>query len=398
MGISENGRFSRVKLRFGRMLLLATIAATLFSGIAISNPANAAASSPILVGDICSCTGPLGAGALPTTAVMQSWAKWVNAHGGIDGHDVTLIVKDDGSNEGVAIADIKELIAAHAVAIADNSITAEAWGSYVRAAHIPVVGLGGTWDYPGYFVTGTTVNNYYGALAVAAKKSGAKKFGLVVCAEVAACTGAQAPTAEALKKVGIKLTYFTTIGFADPNYTAQCLATKESGAQVIEVGDAASVIQHFMQNCATQDYRPKLVESLTVFNNWPQIAAFNNTIAMMPTYPWPFHTAVTKEMYAALAKYSPGTATSADFSGTSAAAWVDGIMIQTALQSSSAGKTPTAADVLDGLYKFHGETLGGLVPPTTFHRGRVSTSACAFFLGIKGGKFDSPFGLKPTCY
>jgi branched-chain amino acid transport system substrate-binding protein len=398
MRLSDKAGLLRASTSLGRVFIFAIIGVTLLSSIATSESAGATNSAPIVVGDICSCTGPLGAGALPTTAVLQSWAKWVNAHGGIDGHDVTLVVKDDGSNQGVAISDAKELIAAHAVAIADNSITGEAWGSYARAARIPVVGLGGTWDYPDYFVTGTTVGNYYGALAVAAKKSGAKKFGLVVCAEVAACTGAKAPTAAALHKVGIKLTYFTTISFAAPNYTAECLATEESGANIIEVGDAASVIQHFMQDCATQGYRPKLVESLTVYNNWPQTASFNNTIAMMPTYPWPFHTAVTKEMYAALAKYAPGTASNPDFSGTSAAAWVDGIMIQTALQLSNPGKTVTAADVLEGLYKFHGETLGGLVPPTTFHKGKVSTSACAFFLGIKNGKFTSPLGLKPTCY
>jgi branched-chain amino acid transport system substrate-binding protein len=398
MGIFDKGRVSRSRLSFRIPLIFTAVAVTLLSGFALGSPASGADAAPIVVGDICSCTGPLGAGALPTTAVLQSWAKWVNAHGGIDGHDVNLIVKDDGSNQGVAISDTKELIAAHADAIADNSITGEAWGSYARAAHIPVVGLGGTWDYPDYFVTGTTVNNYYGALAVAAKKSGAKKFGLVVCAEVAACTGAQAPTTAALKRVGIKLTYFTTISFAAPNYTAQCLATKESGAKIVEVGDAASVIQHFMEDCAKQDYQPKLVEALTVFNNWPETAAFNNTIAMMPTYPWPFHTAVTKEMYSALDKYSPGTATNPDFSGTGAAAWADGIMIQTALQLSKPGKNITAADVLNGLYKFHGETLGGLVPPTTFHKGKVSTSSCAFFLGIKNGKFVSPFGLKPTCY
>jgi branched-chain amino acid transport system substrate-binding protein len=398
MRLSDKGGLLTVRTTILRLSIFAIISVVLLSGIAVSEPASAANGAPIIVGDICSCSGPLGAGSLPTTAVMQAWAKWVNAHGGIDGHNVTLIVKDDGSNQGVAISDTKELIAAHAVAIADNSITGKAWGSYAQGAHIPVVGLGGTWDYPDYFVTGTTVGNYYGALAVAAKKSGAKKFGLVVCSEVAACTGSQAPTAAALRKVGVKLTYFTTINFAAPNYTAQCLATKESGADTVEVGDAASVIQHFMQDCATQDYRPRLVEALTVFNNWPQNAAFNNTISMMPTYPWAFHTAVTKEMYSALAKYAPGTASNQDFSGLAAGAWVDGIMIQTALQQSHSGKALTAADVSNGLYKFHGETLGGLIPPTTFHKGKVSASSCAFFLGIKNKKFIAPFGLKPICY
>jgi hypothetical protein len=64
---------------------------------------------------------------------------------------VTLVVKDDGSHQGVAISDTKELIAAHAVATADNPL---------RAKHGVVTlkeptfrwWLGGTWDYSDYFV------------------------------------------------------------------------------------------------------------------------------------------------------------------------------------------------------------------------------------------------------
>jgi len=47
-----------------------------------------------------------------------------------------------------------------------------------------------------------------------------------------------------------------------------------------------------------------------------------------------------------------------------------------------------AADVLTGLYAFHSETLGGIVPPLTFPAGRHDqVNQCAVAVMVKGGKF-----------
>lgn len=379
-------------------LACAMVVTIAFAVVATVPSAGAATPAPVVVGDMCSCSGPL-AGASITSQVMHAWAAWVNAHGGLDGHKVTLVVKDDGFNPGNGVANVKDLLGQpNLIAIADNSQVASAWLPYVRSAHIPVVGLGGTYDYPGYFVAGTTLNNYYSGIAYGAKRLAVKKFALLVCAEVAACTGSEAPQRAALEKVGIDLSYFTTISYAAPNYTAECLAAKESGATGIEVGDAATVIQHVLEDCGAQGYRPKLAEALTIYNNWTGVPAFNGTVAMLATYPWPFRTAVTKTMYAALAKYAPGTASSPEFSGTTEPAWVDGVMIERALQLSNARSNVTAANVLAGMDKFNGETLGGLIPPTTFHAGESADNSCGFFLGIKNGRFVASFGLRPICF
>ena len=42
------------------------------------------------------------------------------------------------------------------------------------------------------------------------------------------------------------------IGFAAPNYTAQCLAAKQAGATAMSVGDASSIVVKVAQDCATQ--------------------------------------------------------------------------------------------------------------------------------------------------
>ena len=52
--------------------------------------------------------------------------------------------------------------------------------------------------------------------------------------------------------------------------------------------------------------------------------------------------------------------------------------------------------MVKGLYALHGETLGGLAPPLTFQHGKHSVN-CWFVMGIKGGAFTTPNGLRTDC-
>ena len=73
-------------------------------------PAGASTDQPIVLGDICSCTGPEASSVSQTSPTIQAWASWENAHGGIDGHKVEVIVKDDGYNPGTALSDATQLV------------------------------------------------------------------------------------------------------------------------------------------------------------------------------------------------------------------------------------------------------------------------------------------------
>jgi len=59
--------------------------------------------------------------------------------------------------------------------------------------------------------------------------------------------------------------------------------------------------------------------------------------------------------------------------------------------------TPTAAEIYQGLYAFHGETLGGLTVPLTFAQGKTNTSNCGFAYAINSGKLSTPYGTTPIC-
>ena len=90
--------------------------------------------TPIKVGMLCTCSGAGGFGAdiLPAKDVYQAWVNTVNAAGGIEGHQVQLIVKDDAGNPGTAVTNAQALINQHVTAIADVSILDQAFEQQCR--------------------------------------------------------------------------------------------------------------------------------------------------------------------------------------------------------------------------------------------------------------------------
>ena len=97
---------------------------------------------------------------------------------------------------------------------------------------------------------------------------------------------------------GIKYVYTAGIGFAAPNYTAQCLAAKQSGATAMTVGDASSMVEHVVQDCATQNYTPRQLSSDgTVADRLAKIPAFNGNIDSQSDFLWFVHNSATATMY-----------------------------------------------------------------------------------------------------
>jgi hypothetical protein len=50
------------------------------------------------------------------------------------------------------------------------------------------------------------------------------------------------------------------------------------------------------------------------------------------------------------------------------------------------------------LYAFKGQTLGGLVAPTTYTQGKASSNSCVFFIKVVNHAYTAPNGLTTTCY
>ena len=137
--ISARRRWRFPVLTMGALVLVAT---TL---VALPRASAPAAASPQdgswQLGLICSCTGPEASSTSTSAPALEAWPDAVNAKGGIDGHKVNLIVKDDDTNPTTALHEAEQLVSQdHVLAIFDNSDVDTAFATYVAQHHVPVVG------------------------------------------------------------------------------------------------------------------------------------------------------------------------------------------------------------------------------------------------------------------
>jgi branched-chain amino acid transport system substrate-binding protein len=93
-------------MRFKRFVALMLGAVTLCLGLIASGPATtsgAAQKSPIVIGVVCSCTGALASSVEVGPPAYEAWASYQNAHGGLNGHKIQIISKDDTASPTLAL-------------------------------------------------------------------------------------------------------------------------------------------------------------------------------------------------------------------------------------------------------------------------------------------------------
>lgn len=393
-------RFLR-KARLGVSVLM--FGATLVAAIAVPVSAGAASKSVFKVGFICDCSGAYASSIAVSAGVIQAWGDYENAHGGIDGHKVQVIVKDSALNPATAISEAHQLISEdHVNVLSDYSNVDSGWADFAKSNGVPVVGDWGstvtTYSNSDFYPIGETQDSVNTAEAYAAKKMGGTKLALLYCAEAAVCALGVKPLKIAADKLGVPLVYDTAITYDAPNYTAPCLAAKAAGADVIWIAQGVGATLAAGNSCYKQGYTPiELDDSGGITDAVLNAPAFNNhIISVQPDLPFSIDsTPATKTEYAALKKYDPFALKPANINDAVTQTWTSGLAIQTAAQM---GGGTTSADIKKGLYKFHGETLGGFAPPLTYHKGKANAVDCWFYLRVQGGKFTTPYGLKPVCH
>ena len=393
-----------VMTRIGSGLLAFTIALLGFVQFS-SAPSGAATKAPINIGYICSCTGALASSITVNRQAYEAYVSYTNAHGGILGHKIKLFTADDALNPATAAAEVHTFVEQdHIVALATVSNAPQAFDTYIAGLGIPVLGTDGSgvdmFTNPDFFFPGQTDDSLPAAVVLAAKKVHAKSFAILYCAESPACQELVAPEKAAATKYGETLSYITQISASAPSFAAQCLAAKQSGATVLFIADAVSVVEAVASSCAAQGYNPTVVASDgAVGRQFPQSPGLKNgLLAFEPQIPFNVDTTpATKTMIAAFEKYQPSLMSNPNYNGEVDEAWVSGLLLTQAVKSGNPGAVITSKEILKGLHTFKGQTLGGMAPPLTYTAGKVNTTDCWFWLGTKNGKFVEPYGLAPEC-
>jgi len=146
---------------------------------AAPSSASTVSGQPITVGFVCSCTGPLATTIGRSEDVIQAWAKWTNAHGGLNGHPVKVIAADDGQDPAKGLEAVKSLVEQDKVMaiVGQESLTSESWAKFIASTGVPVVG-GQPVDTPfltnpDFFVSGSNLlMNLLGQVELASRPAG----------------------------------------------------------------------------------------------------------------------------------------------------------------------------------------------------------------------------------
>src|ERR1700722_666696 len=358
--------------------------ATTSASAAAAAPASSATGStatgtPIVIGSVGTYTQGTGGFTDPGKPAIEAWASWVNAHGGINGHPVKLIVEDNQGDQAQAVSMVKQLVQKdHVVAYVsnqDDSLNA-GYASYLDQQKIPVVGgsvftLQPWVSDPMFYPEGLTAIQDMTSLAISAKEQGITKVGSLACSEAAQCAAANGLAKAVFDGAGLSDVYGGLVSSTATDYTASCIAAEQTGAKgLILLVPTASEGQVIAGDCQRQNYTPSyIIPGEAIGAGYLASAAFDNAFTSAPTLPW-FSTApAMSDFNAAMKQYAPSlnlSSANPQEPLTATDAWVSGLMFQEAVKLSGVTGIPTSADILAGLAKFKNDTLGGMAAGLTY--------------------------------
>ena len=354
--------------------------------------------SPIRIGNVGLYSGAFGPQNQRGVDALVTWSKWVNANGGINGHPVEVIVKDDQGDPTKSIAAVRELVEQKKViALVGNfaGATDGAWRDYVEEKQIPVIGgVTTTAQYgksPMFFAASANSLGYLTGQLYGAKLAGASKVGMVVCAEQAACAEANGLMSQISASVGIESAGVQTAAAAAPNYISQCIAMRNSGVDAVVTNVPAQVTERLIKDCSTQRYEPIYIFSGGVFQENLIQPESEGSWVVSGAPLWFGDEPYLNDFKAALEQYTDN-----EPDGFASRGWQADLFFAAAAKNVSAN--PTSAEILEGLYALSGQPLGEWSPPLSFTRGEPnSVGACNWYAQIVDGKLTTPKGYDPIC-
>jgi branched-chain amino acid transport system substrate-binding protein len=326
--------------------------------------------------------------------VIEGWAKSVNAAGGLNGHEVNIVVKDDNTNPATALTDAQALISSKVAVIIDEDIVDAAWAKVAADAKVPVVGGNitstGYGVDPNFYPSGQTNDSVIYSSIATAKQAGAKKIAVIYCSESPTCAASLPGLKSAGKALGVPVVYSAGVSATAPNYTAQCLAAKQAGADALFIGDGTNTIDRIATNCTQQGYKPTYITEGAGFEpellSTPGIS--ENEWASFPVLPFFSKDPAVQAMNKVVDQYSPGLRSKKLGWGQAATlGWTAALLVQAAAKKAgfSASDAVTSADFVKGLNMISNETLGGFAPGLTFDAGKPHQVDCWFTAQVSHG-------------
>jgi branched-chain amino acid transport system substrate-binding protein len=338
-------------------------------------------------------TGTGGPSVKYTAAVVQAWAKWANAtQNGVNGHPVTVVIKDSKSDPAAATSGAQALVNSDKVdLLLLGDPTAElVAGKFLAGSGVPIMGFGYTpiWNTsPNFFATSAVIPLLYTIQPTTAAAVGAKAFGSIACAEVPTCSSGAAAYGPAAQAVGVKYTTLVKASSTAASYTAECLKLMQQKTDYIEATFASATVIRIAQGCSQQGFKGwiGLASGSTVAKDFKSAAGVKFAGSIWAT-PWWSNSTGAKNFRDVMDKYNSGN----DYQdANSSALWAALEVFRKA--GANLGDTVSKQTVTDALYTVQNETLDGLLPqPVTFTKGKPSPAInCMFLYKLENGSFTT---------
>ena len=372
---------------------------------ASSSSGGAASGSPIVIGNIGSYTGANDENGVGSGQVVNAWASWVNANGGLNGHPVKVIVKDDAGSPSQALQDANQLVADHVLAVVgEESIIPTAWTSVLDKAGIPLIGglPSDTFNYTdtnAFPVGGSNLAQFAGQFEYM-KSVGLHKFAMLYCAEAPGCATAGAKSkAVAMVVGGITVSYVGAVAATEPTYTSQCLAMKSAGVQAFQVVSVSEVPIRVAEACAQLGVTPLPVNAATESDAaWLAIPALNNGVLFSPVANYLDSSVPGVAQFLKVgSQYIPGLVKNPQFGLAALLGWAAAQVFQTAAKAGNIGPTSTSQELKAALYTVKNFTADGVMSPVTYIEGQPTFITCNFTYKQSNGNYKPLNNDHDTC-
>jgi branched-chain amino acid transport system substrate-binding protein len=323
----------------------------------------------------------------------QAFVSYYNAHGGLDGHKLTLSVYDTQSSPSSVLSDARLAVENGAQAMISSDVYFGSATSYLEAQKIPVFGSG---IVPQFYGAGTDMffsqeGNWIGYEANTQSKYMVSK-GVTKIAVVSDANSGNAVAAHAVAK-GVTAAGGTLIY---TNYTVDDTSSAAllSLAQKLHSLGAQGVYTNVYGTAA-----PQLQADMAQVGSKAWVVA--GSIGVSPAIPQQFGTTINgllSEVFsatwynpqvpgiaaftAAMKKYSPANAQNAE----ALAGWANMVMFAGAIDKLGSA-APTPANIIKAGNTISGYTGDGLFPPVTFPKMHTQLNPCFSLAQIVNGQW-----------
>lgn len=370
------------------MVALSAVLAACGGGAGGSGPND----STVKIGVLANVTGTVGKQEGGATRVLDAWARDVNARGGIGGREVELVIKDTRADAPTTAAAAEEFIADESV-VGVFSLTFSTEGSVgqqIADSDLPVIGGAGfnpkVWGaLPNWYGITTSFPNVTGIQVWAAAEAGATKLSQISCAEDPSCVASESTFKSAVDEVGASYAGLVKVAATAPNYTAECLAIGDSGADFIQLGLAEAIAPRVAEDCIRQGYTGSFGASSNSLTGTLTSVSGIQLNGGLNAFPWFMESPAAQNYRDVMAAQN---VSDDDWSSTPAtAAWASAKLFEKAMSGAASGTAITRDTVQDAYGAIKDETLDGLLPqPVTFTRGEPSPRIdCAWLYKLENG-------------